>query len=138
RSPWQSVLIGTAGAENAWHGRHHPRRRRGHRQPGGTEPGGRPGDPGTGQVPQREQDAHMGRLLARVREAEEKLAGLTQALQSAWEEELADARQALEAAAVAARRAEAMDEAARALGREELASRLQEVLETLRASESSA
>lgn len=80
----------------------------------------------------------MGRLLARVREAEERLAGLTRALQSAWEEELSEAAGAREAAATGRRRAEAMEQAAGALGRDELTRRLREVVELLRSSEEAA
>lgn len=82
--------------------------------------------------------APMGRLITRVREAEERLAAIARTLQSAYEEELAEARAARESAVRGLRHAEAMEQAAVALGRGELASRLREVCEQFRASESAA
>lgn len=80
----------------------------------------------------------MGRLIASVREAEERLAGLAKALQSAWEEELAEATSAREAARRSLSRADAMVQAAASLGRQELASRLEEVVRQLHAVERNA
>lgn len=80
----------------------------------------------------------MGRLLTRVREAEERLAGIARALQSAYEEEQREATAAREAAVASLHRAEAMAQAAAALGREELHQRLREVIDQLRANEDEA
>lgn len=74
----------------------------------------------------------MSRLIAGVREAEERLAGLARALQSAWDEELGEAQGAREAARRSLARALAMQEAAQALGRPELAARVDEVVRQLR------
>lgn len=77
----------------------------------------------------------MGRLIASVREAEERLAGLARALQSAWEEEVAEASSAREAARRSLHKADAMAEAAGHLGRQELAARLAAVVQQLRSVE---
>lgn len=73
----------------------------------------------------------MGRLIARVRDAEERLAGVARALQSAYDEELAEALQARDAARESRARAEAMEAAARSLGRDELARRSAELVAQL-------
>lgn len=80
----------------------------------------------------------MSRLIASVREAEERLAGLAKALQSAWDEEVAEASAARESARRSLIKALAMHEAAVALGRQELAARVEEVVNQLRASEADA
>lgn len=77
----------------------------------------------------------MGGLIASVREAEERLAGLARALQSAWEEEVAEASSAREAARRSLQKADAMAEAAGNLGRQELAARLAAVADQLRSVE---
>ena len=74
----------------------------------------------------------MGRLVAGVREAEERLAGLARALQSLYEEEVREATLARDAAARSLARAQAMEQASLALGGEELTKRLSEVIEQLR------
>lgn len=80
----------------------------------------------------------MSRLLTSVREAEERLAGLARALQSAWDEEVAEASAARESARRSLVKATAMLEAAVALGRRELAARVEEVVNQLRAAETEA
>lgn len=80
----------------------------------------------------------MGRLVAGVREAEERLAGLARALQSLYEEEVREATLARDAAARSLARAEAMEQASLALGGEELTRRLAEVIEQLRGAYASA
>ncbi len=77
----------------------------------------------------------MGRFMTPVQMAEERLAGIARALQSAYDEELREATQARDAARLAIARADAMESAARSLGRDELATRLGEVIDQLRASE---
>ena len=76
----------------------------------------------------------MGRLVTGVREAEERLAGIGRALQTAYEEELREATDARDSATRFLARAEAMEEASRSLGREEVTARVAEVIQQLRAS----
>lgn len=74
----------------------------------------------------------MGRLVAGVREAEERLAGLARALQSLYEEEVREATLARDAAARSLSRAQAMEQASLALGQDDLTKRVTEVIEQLR------
>jgi hypothetical protein len=80
----------------------------------------------------------MGRLATGVREVEERLAGIARALQSAYEEEMREALQARDAAARNLARAEAMEQASRALGHDDLTMRLAEVIDQLRSAHTAA
>ena len=80
----------------------------------------------------------MGRLIVGIREAEERLAAIGRALQSAFEEEIRDATHARDAANRGLARAQAMETAATSLGQDEMVMKIVELTESLKASEAAA
>lgn len=80
----------------------------------------------------------MSRLVSRVRDAEERLAGIARALQTAYDEAVNEATTAREAARRGLQRALALENAAQELGQPDLIQRLREVGDQLRAAEAAA
>lgn len=80
----------------------------------------------------------MNRLVGRVRDAEERLAGIARALQTAYDEAVNEATTAREAARRGLQRALALENAAQELGQPDLIQRLREVGDQLRAAEAAA